>query len=61
MFPFNFRLALAGWKNLFFEPQRFTPDFDVLGRAMGEVVTDETAEWSEQDLAALAAFLMGKG
>lgn len=25
-FPFNIRLSLAGWKNLFFQPRRFTPD-----------------------------------
>lgn len=25
-FPFNIRLAMAGWKHLFFKPQRFAPD-----------------------------------
>ncbi len=25
-FPFNMRLALAGWKNLYFRPQRYEPD-----------------------------------
>lgn len=25
-FPFNIRLSLAGWKNLFFHPERFAPD-----------------------------------
>ena len=25
-FPFNIRLAMAGWKNLFFSPTRFVPD-----------------------------------
>lgn len=25
-FPFNIRLAMAGWKNLFFSPARFVPD-----------------------------------
>jgi mono/diheme cytochrome c family protein len=25
-FPFNVRLAMAGWKHLFFHPQRFVPD-----------------------------------
>ncbi|RYE07484.1 MAG: cytochrome C [Hyphomicrobiales bacterium] len=25
-FPFNIRLAMAGWKHLFFTPQRFVPD-----------------------------------
>jgi len=139
MFPFNFRLVLAGWKNLFFQPQRyapdplrseqwnrgrylaygpghcvmchsprnllgaiedgkaltgnlaggtggkapaltakalmaegydeatlvealktgFTPNFDVLGSAMGEVVSDETSLWADEDLAALAAYLLG--
>jgi mono/diheme cytochrome c family protein len=141
MFPFNVRLVLAGWKNLFFQPQRyapdpahseqwnrgrylaygpghcvmchsprnllgaleagkemtgnpaggtggrapaltadalaaegydetalvealktgFTPNFDVLGGAMGEVISDETSVWSDEDLAAVAAYLLGKG
>ena len=26
MFPFNIRLAMAGWKTLFFNPRRFEPD-----------------------------------
>lgn len=26
MFPFNIRLAMAGWKNLFFHPRRFEAD-----------------------------------
>lgn len=26
MFPFNIRLAMAGWKTLFFAPRRFAPD-----------------------------------
>jgi mono/diheme cytochrome c family protein len=140
-FPFNVRLALAGWKNLFFKPQRyapdpahseqwnrgrylaygpghcvmchsprnllgalevgkeltgnpaggtggkapaltaealteggydettlvealktgFTPEFDVLGGAMGEVVADETSHWTDEDLAAVAAYLLGEG
>jgi mono/diheme cytochrome c family protein len=25
-FPFNIRLAMAGWKNLFFRPERFVPE-----------------------------------
>lgn len=25
-FPFNIRLAMAGWKNLFFRPERYQPD-----------------------------------
>ena len=31
MFPFNIRLAMAGWKNLFFHPRRFEPDPDKVG------------------------------
>jgi mono/diheme cytochrome c family protein len=140
LFPFNIRLALAGWKNLFFKPARyapdpnqseqwnrgrylaigpahcvachsprnalgaidagreftgnpaggpggrapsitrdallsegydpallidalktgFTPNFDVLGGAMGEVVRDGTSQWTDEDLQALAAYLMGE-
>jgi mono/diheme cytochrome c family protein len=33
-FPFNIRLAMAGWKHLFFRPQRFEP------------VEGESAEWN---------------
>lgn len=141
MFPFNVRLSLAGWKNLFFRPGRyepdpahsdqwnrgrylvtgpghcvachsprnlfggieggkeltgnpaggpggrtppitaeallgegydatllaealktgFTPNFDVLGGAMGEVVRDGTSHWTDEDLAAVAAYLLGEG
>lgn len=141
IFPFNIRLALAGWKNLFFRPARFAPDasqseqwnrgaylangpahcvachsprnllgaieggreftgnpgggpggrtpaitaealrsegydpgllvealktgftpnFDVLGGAMGEVVKDATSHWTDEDLAAVAAYLLGDG
>lgn len=141
MFPFNVRLALAGWKNLFFRPDRyepdparseqwnrgrylalgpahcvachsprnlfggleagkafagnaaggpggrtpaitagalrtegydeallvealktgFTPNFDVLGGAMGEVVRDSTSKWTDADLAAVAAYLFDRG
>lgn len=136
-FPFNVRLVMAGWKNLFFSPQRFepepdqpdaynrgkylaygpahcvachtprnalgaldwdkaltgspggtggrapaitavalaeagydvptlvqtlrdgfTPNFDVLGGSMGEVITDSTAHWSDADLTALATYLL---
>jgi mono/diheme cytochrome c family protein len=140
-FPFNMRIAVAGWKNLFFRPERFepdpdksaqwnrgaylatgpahcvachsprnlfgavesgreltgnpgggpggrapaitaealqadgydpalliealrtgfTPDFDVLGGAMAEVVRDSTSQWTEEDLAALAAYLFDEG
>lgn len=138
-FPFNVRLALAGWKNLFFKPQRyvadaskseqwnrgrylafgpghcvmchsprnilggieggkelsgnpaggpggrapsllaanladegydvavlaqtlsdgFTPNFDVLGGAMGEVIAEGTSQWTAEDREAVAAYLLG--
>lgn len=141
IFPFSIRLAMAGWKNLFFRPARFqpdaahseqwnrgkylatgpshcitchsprnlfgalepgraftgnpgggpggrapsitrdallkegydqdslvealktgfTPNFDVLGGAMGEVVTDETSQWTDEDLKAVAAYLFNDG
>lgn len=136
-FPFNVRLAMAGWQNLFFLPQRFepetgqsetynrgkylaygpahcvachtprnalgaldwdkaltgspggtggrapditaaalvaadydvptlvqtlkdgfTPGFDVLGGAMGEVIADSTSHWTDEDLTALATYLL---
>ena len=136
-FPFNIRLAMAGWQNLFFTPNRFSPDeaqseeysrgkylafgpahcvachtprnglgaldwdkaltgspggtggrapaitaaalteagydqatlvdalktgftpgFDVLGGAMGEVIADSTSHWTEEDLNALATYLL---
>lgn len=138
-FPFNIRLAMAGWQNLFFRPARFepeggqsdtynrgkylamgpahcvachtprnalgaldwskayegspggtggrapaitaealvaegydvetlmqtlrdgfTPGFDVLGGAMGEVITDSTAHWTDEDLSALATYLLAE-
>lgn len=138
-FPFNIRLAMAGWQNLFFTPQRFEPDpgrsdvynrgkylafgpahcvachtprnglgaldwdaaftgspggtggrapaitaqalmsdgydvetlvqtlkdgftpgFDVLGGSMGEVITDSTAHWTDEDLTALATYLLAE-
>lgn len=37
----------------------FTPNFDVLGSAMGEVIADGTSHWTEKDRAAVAAYLMG--
>jgi mono/diheme cytochrome c family protein len=138
-FPFNLRLALSGWKNLFFRPARyeadsvhseqwnrgrylvegpghcvmchsprnvlgaidagteltgnpaggtggkapaltaarltergydvaslasalndgFTPDFNVLGGAMGEVIADGTSHWTEADRDAVATYLLG--
>jgi mono/diheme cytochrome c family protein len=136
-FPFNIRMAMAGWQNLFFAPARFEPDagqsadynlgkylaygpahcvachtprnalgalewdkaltgspggtggrapditaaalvaegydveilvqtlkdgftpsFDVLGGAMGEVITDSTSHWTDADLTALATYLL---
>ena len=139
-FPFNVRPILAGWKNLFFTPQRFTPDpeqsalwnrgkylvegpahcvschtprnalggpdtaraldgsrggpagnvpgitradlveagydkaslidalktgftpgFDILGGAMGEVIDNSTSKWTDEDLQALADYLLGEG
>ena len=136
-FPFNIRLAMAGWQNLFFAPNRFTPEegqseefnrgkylafgpahcvachtprnalgaldwdkaltgspggtggrapaitaaalaeagydqttlvdalktgftpgFDVLGGAMGEVIADSTSHWTDEDLNALATYLL---
>ena len=138
-FPFNIRLALAGWKNLFFQPARyeadpahsdkwnrgrylaegpahcvachsprnllgaidagteltgnpgggvggkapaltagrlsergydvatlasalsdgFTPDFNVLGSAMGEVIADGTSQWTAEDRETVASYLLG--
>jgi mono/diheme cytochrome c family protein len=136
-FPFNIRLAMAGWQNLFFSPRRFepeegqsadfnrgkylaygpahcvachtprnalgalawdqaltgspggtggrapaitapalieegydiptlvqtlkdgfTPNFDVLGGPMGEVIADSTSHWTDEDLTALATYLL---
>jgi mono/diheme cytochrome c family protein len=136
-FPFNIRLAMAGWQNLFFTPARFepeegrsdqynrgkylafgpahcvachtprnalgalewdkaltgspggtggrapaitavalaeegydvptlvqtlkdgfTPGFDVLGGSMGEVISDSTSHWTDEDLTALATYLL---
>lgn len=139
-FPFNIRLAMAGWQNLFFAPARFVPDadqsdtynrgkylafgpahcvachsprnalgaldwskaktgspaggtggrapaitrealvaegydvatlaqtlkdgftpnFDVLGGTMGEVIKDSTAYWSDDDLRAMAEYLLAE-
>lgn len=136
-FPFNIRLAMAGWQNLFFTPDRFepeagqsdaynrgkylaygpahcvachtprnglgaldwdkaltgspggtggrapditvaalteagydvptlvqtlkdgfTPGFDVMGGSMGEVIADSTSHWTDEDLTALATYLL---
>jgi mono/diheme cytochrome c family protein len=138
-FPFNIRLAMAGWKNLFFTPARFepeagksdvynrgrylaygpahcvachtprnalgvldwdqaltgspggvggkapsltraallaegydvetlaqtladgfTPGFDVLGAAMGEVIAEGTSQWTPQDRQAIAEYLLAE-
>ena len=138
-FPFNIRLGMAGWKNLFFAPARFdpeegrseaynrgkylaygpahcvachtprnalgalewdkaltgspggtggrapaitrealledgydvellaqtlmdgfTPGFDVLGGPMGEVIADSTSQWTAEDRAAVAEFLLAE-
>jgi mono/diheme cytochrome c family protein len=138
-FPFNIRLAMAGWKNLFFSPARFqpepgqsdsynrgkylafgpahcvachsprnalgaldwnkaftgspggtggrapaitrealvdagydvetlaqtlsdgfTPGFDVLGGPMGEVIADSTSQWTAEDRAAIAEYLLAE-
>jgi mono/diheme cytochrome c family protein len=37
----------------------FTPGFDSLGSAMGEVIADETSQWTDDDRAAVAAYLLG--
>lgn len=36
----------------------FTPGFDVLGSAMGEVISGSTSHWTDADLAAVAAYLL---
>ena len=138
-FPFNIRLAMSGWKNLFFSPGRFEPDpaqsevynrgkylvmgpahcvachsprnalgavdrsalltgspggtggkapsltrdalveagydvaslaqtledgftpgFDVLGGAMGEVISDGTSHWTAEDRTAVATYLLAE-
>ena len=37
----------------------FAPDFDVLGSAMGEVITDGTSHWTDADREAVAGYLLG--
>lgn len=37
----------------------FTPDFNVLGGAMGEVIADGTSQWTEADREAVASYLLG--
>jgi hypothetical protein len=36
----------------------FTPNFDVLGREMGAVIADSTSHWTQEDLEAVAAYLL---
>ena len=36
----------------------FTPEFDALGGPMGEVIADETSQWTDADRAAVAAYLL---
>lgn len=36
----------------------FTPGFDVLGGSMGEVIADSTSHWTDEDLTALATYLL---
>lgn len=38
----------------------FTPEFNVLGSAMGEVIADGTSHWTEADREAVAAYLLGQ-
>lgn len=38
----------------------FTPGFDVLGGAMAEVITDSTSHWTDEDLTALATYLLSE-
>ncbi len=37
----------------------FTPELDSLGHAMGEVIEDETSQWTDADRKAVATYLMG--
>jgi mono/diheme cytochrome c family protein len=36
----------------------FTPEMDSLGRAMGEVIEDETSQWTDADRLAVATYLL---
>jgi mono/diheme cytochrome c family protein len=36
-----------------------TPEMDSLGHAMGEVIEDETSQWTDEDRKAVATYLMG--
>lgn len=37
----------------------FTPDFNVLGGTMGEVIADGTSHWTDEDREAVARYLLG--
>ena len=37
----------------------FTPEMDSLGHAMGEVIEDETSQWTDDDRKAVATYLLG--
>lgn len=38
----------------------FTPDFNVLGGAMGEVIADATSQWTAEDRQAVATYLLSE-
>jgi len=38
----------------------FTPSFDVLGGPMGEVIADSTSHWTDDDLTAVATYLLAE-
>jgi mono/diheme cytochrome c family protein len=38
----------------------FTPNFDVLGGPMGKVIADGTSHWADEDLTALATYLLSE-
>lgn len=38
----------------------FTPGFDVLGGPMGEVITDSTSFWTDEDRSAVATYLLAE-
>ena len=38
----------------------FTPGFDVLGGPMGEVIKDSTSFWTDEDLNAVAVYLLAE-
>lgn len=38
----------------------FTPGFNVLGNAMGEVIEESTSHWTDEDLEAISAYLLNE-